>query len=311
MSANGESFQQGDEHGDLIGASPDGRSAGFLWARRDRSKPFQVLTWQAKKLSVRHSIVRVITLHSFAFAGGALHYSVMSLVRRTQNSIRRIDHDNLDHQYSCIALDGKQHSNRRWKLPHHCADLMHTNDAVTRLAKELLDSGLSCLSEREQKVILHIAKRLNVSQDVNVILAKEETSGERLADRVAQLGGSWGFILVFTGLLAAWVVVNTVILTRFGGGFDPYPYIFLNLILSMVAALQAPVILMSQNRQAARDRLAASLDYEINLKAEVEIMSLHEKLDRIRLERLEFKIEDLSVIVRAALNRLGPTEVSR
>jgi uncharacterized membrane protein len=82
------------------------------------------------------------------------------------------------------------------------------------------------------------------------------------------------------------VVVNTVILGHIGG-FDPYPYIFLNLILSMVAALQAPVILMSQNRQAARDRLAAGLDYEINLKSEVEIMALHEKLDHIRMERLE------------------------
>ena len=115
--------------------------------------------------------------------------------------------------------------------------------------------------------------------------AERQTFGERLADRVAQLGGSWAFIMVFTGMLLAWVVVNTVVLARVGGGFDPYPYIFLNLILSMVAALQAPVILMSQNRQAARDRLAASLDYEINLRAEIEIMSLHDKLDRIRLEQ--------------------------
>jgi uncharacterized membrane protein len=161
------------------------------------------------------------------------------------------------------------------------------DDEVARLARQLQESGLSCLSAREQKVILHIAKRLHVAQDVNVVVAERQTFGERLADRVAQLGGSWAFIMVFTGMLLAWVVVNTVVLARVGGGFDPYPYIFLNLILSMVAALQAPVILMSQNRQAARDRLAASLDYEINLNAEVEIMSLHDKLDRIRLEHLE------------------------
>lgn len=93
-----------------------------------------------------------------------------------------------------------------------------------------------------------------------------------------------------------------------GEGFDLYPYIFLNLILSMVAALQAPVILMSQNRQAARDRLAASLDYEVNLKAEVEIMALHDKLDRIRVERLEGllqdqtqRVEELDKLVRASL----------
>ena len=175
------------------------------------------------------------------------------------------------------------------------------DDPVWRLANQLLSSGLSCLSEREQKIILHVAKRLNVSQDANVVLAREETFGERLADRVARLGGSWAFITVFAGMLAAWVVMNTVVLSRFGGGFDPYPYIFLNLILSMVAAFQAPMILMSQNRQAARDRLAASLDYEINLKAEVEIMSLHDKLDRIRLERLEGQIDELTAAVRATL----------
>jgi uncharacterized membrane protein len=97
-------------------------------------------------------------------------------------------------------------------------------------------------------------------------------------------------------------------LAGLGEGFDLYPYIFLNLILSMVAALQAPVILMSQNRQAARDRLAASLDYEVNLKAEVEIMALHDKLDRIRVERLEGllqdqtqRVEELDKLVRASL----------
>jgi uncharacterized membrane protein len=172
----------------------------------------------------------------------------------------------------------------------------------------LLDSGLTSLSQREQRVIGHIAKRLHVARDVNRVLEEQQTFGERLADRVAQLGGSWAFITVFTGMLIAWVVVNTAILARFGGGFDPYPYIFLNLILSMVAALQAPVILMSQNRQAARDRLAASLDYEINLKAEVEIMALHDKLDRIRIERLEEvlldqtqRFDDLNTLFRATL----------
>src|SRR5215212_6174427 len=167
-------------------------------------------------------------------------------------------------------------------------------DEVSQLARQLLDGGVTRLSEREQRVILHIAKRLHVARDVNIVLEGQQAFGERLADRVAQLGGSWTFIMVFTGMLMAWVVVNTVILPRFGGGFDPYPYIFLNLILSMVAALQAPVILMSQNRQAVRDRLAASLDYEINLKAEVEIMALHEKLDRIRLEHVEGMLRDLA-----------------
>ena len=176
--------------------------------------------------------------------------------------------------------------------------------AVTQLAHQLMEAGLEGLSERERRVILHIAKRRHVSQDVNRVLVEHQTFGERLADRVAQLGGSWGFILVFTGMLGAWVVVNTVILGR-ADGFDPYPYIFLNLILSMVAALQAPVILMSQNRQAARDRLAAGLDYEINLKAEVEIMALHDKLDRIRLEHLEGTLEAQSARIEAIAKAVG------
>ncbi|MCJ2095139.1 DUF1003 domain-containing protein [Methylobacterium sp. J-072] len=170
--------------------------------------------------------------------------------------------------------------------------------AVTQLARQLMEAGLEGLSERERRVILHIAKRQHVARDVNSVLVERQTFGERLADRVAQMGGSWGFILVFTGMLVAWVVVNTVVLAR-AGAFDPYPYIFLNLILSMVAALQAPVILMSQNRQAARDRLAAGLDYEINLKAEVEIMALHDKLDRIRMERLEGMLAEQSTQIEA------------
>lgn len=177
------------------------------------------------------------------------------------------------------------------------------DDDVTRFARRLLDSGLAGLSDREQRLITHLARRLHAAPQVEGALQEPQTFGERLADRVAQLGRSWGFILIFTGLLAGWVVLNTVVLTRLGGAFDPYPYIFLNLILSMVAALQAPVILMSQNRQAARDRSAASLDYEINLKAEVEIMGLHEKLDRIRLSQVEARLEELAQALETS-NRL-------
>jgi len=183
------------------------------------------------------------------------------------------------------------------------------DDEVTQLARQLLDSGLKGLSGREQRVIVHIAKRLHVARNVNCVVEERQTFGEHLADRVAQFGGSWTFITVFTGLLIAWVVVNTVVLARFGGAFDPYPYIFLNLILSMVAALQAPVILMSQNRQAARDRIAASLDYEINLKAEVEIMALHDKLDRIRLEHVEATLQGLAQQVEES-NKLVRATVS-
>ncbi len=103
--------------------------------------------------------------------------------------------------------------------------------------------------------------------------------GERMADRVAGFGGSWAFIWLFLGVLLLWIAVN--VLHVFARPFDPYPFILLNLVLSSVAALQAPVILMSQNRQEARDRLRAEQDYEVNLRAELEVRHLHEKIDHL------------------------------
>ena len=108
------------------------------------------------------------------------------------------------------------------------------------------------------------------------------TFGERMADRVAAFGGSWTFLGIFAAVMVTWVVLNSVVLLRSGGTFDPYPYILLNLFLSMLAAIQAPIILMSQNRYAAKDRLNAEHDYEVNLKSELEILALHEKLDLLR-----------------------------
>ena len=174
------------------------------------------------------------------------------------------------------------------------------NKQVVELAQQLLHGGLEKFSDRERRVLQHIAKRLHVTRNVNCAVEERQTLPDRLADGVARFGGSWTFIVIFTVILVAWVGLNTAILGRFGGAFDPYPYIFLNLILSMVAALQAPIILMSQNRQAVRDRLAANLDYEINLKAELEIMSLHEKLDCIRVDHLE----KLSTTQQEQLGRL-------
>jgi len=172
---------------------------------------------------------------------------------------------------------------------------------VVRLAQQLLDGGFAKFSDRERRVLTHIANRLHVTRNVNLAIEEKQTLPDRLADRVARFGGSWTFIVLFTGSLAAWVLLNTAILARYGEAFDAYPYIFLNLILSMVAALQAPIILMSQNRQAMRDRLAANLDYEVNLKAEFEIMALHEKLDRIRVDHLE----KLSTAQQEQLGRLA------
>jgi len=114
-------------------------------------------------------------------------------------------------------------------------------------------------------------------RDVNEVFEERLTFGERLADRVAAIGGSWSFIVGFGLFLVAWAILNTAVLAA--RAFDPFPFIFLNLMLSMLAALQAPIIMMSQNRQAAKDRLEARLDYETNLRSEAEIASLHDKVD--------------------------------
>ncbi|MDB5705149.1 MAG: hypothetical protein JWN66_2265 [Sphingomonas bacterium] len=125
-------------------------------------------------------------------------------------------------------------------------------------------------------------RRASVVRDSNELFEARLTFGERLADRVATIGGSWRFIIGFGLFLVLWAGLNTLALAS--RAFDPFPYIFLNLMLSMLAALQAPVIMMSQNRQAAKDRLEARLDYETNLRSESEIASLHEKVDAILAE---------------------------
>jgi uncharacterized membrane protein len=157
------------------------------------------------------------------------------------------------------------------------------HEAVRLLAQRLLDMGYDEIPAQERRVIERVAKRLAVSRDINIEHDKSYTFGERLADRVASFGGSWTFLILFAAAILGWVVLNSVMLA---GGFDPYPYILLNLFLSMLASVQAPIIMMSQNRLAAKDRLSAAHDYEVNLKAEIEIMALHEKLDEIRAKDL-------------------------
>jgi uncharacterized membrane protein len=159
------------------------------------------------------------------------------------------------------------------------------NRDVQQLAESLFRAGYDALPVREQRVLERMAKRIAVSQNIDEKFHERLTFGQHLADRVAEFGGSWTFMIAFAVVLGLWVLVNTVALGT-ADAFDPYPFTFLNLILSMLAAIQAPVIMMSQNRQANKDRIAAAHDYEVNLRAELEIMDLHEKLDRVRNEQL-------------------------
>ena len=135
-------------------------------------------------------------------------------------------------------------------------------------------------AQLEKAIRQKIARRETVAKNVNIVHAERLTLGERMADRLADVAGSWGFISFFALFLAFWIGINSIqFLFR---PWDHYPYILLNLMLSCLAAIQAPVIMMSQNRQEAKDRLRAEHDYEVNLKAELEIHQLHDKLDELR-----------------------------
>lgn len=137
-----------------------------------------------------------------------------------------------------------------------------------------------------------------VSRNVNQEIEKQSTLAERVADRIARWGGSWWFIGTFFVLLLGWTTFNTIAI--FFSPFDPFPFVFLNLVLAAVASLQAPVIMMSQNRDAQIDRLRADLDYQVNLKAELQIQNLHVKLDDLRVS----EIQELREIQRQQLEIL-------
>jgi uncharacterized membrane protein len=156
---------------------------------------------------------------------------------------------------------------------------------IEELARALLGRDARELGRRELRVLRTMAERQPVSIDQHTAEV-QDGFWEWLADHVAAVGGSWGFIFGFFLVLAAWVIVNGSAVLGRGAVFDPYPFIFLNLVLSMLAAIQAPIIMMSQNRAADKDRQAAAHDYEVNLRAELEIMRLHEKLDSLRAEQL-------------------------
>lgn len=147
-------------------------------------------------------------------------------------------------------------------------------------ARKLLQTELEGLPADEREVIERFIARRSVSRNIVRELDSSRSLGERVADRVAAIGGSWPFIIGFLVLLCMWMAFNTFVLAR--EAFDPYPYILLNLVLSCLAAIQAPIIMMSQNRQAAADRLGAQHDYEVNVKSELEIMQVHEKLNALR-----------------------------
>jgi CRP/FNR family transcriptional regulator, cyclic AMP receptor protein len=158
-----------------------------------------------------------------------------------------------------------------------------SSDAFQKFLMEHPDVAIDIICEigaRMRQTNLLVSQR--ATRNINVEMEAKATIGQRIADRVASFGGSWTFIIIYVSFLAAWMALNTFFLVRYGRGengaqFDPYPYILLNLMLSMTAALQAPIIMMSQNRAAEKDRLAAEQDFKVNLKSELMLEELMRK----------------------------------
>ncbi|HUW51493.1 MAG TPA: DUF1003 domain-containing protein [Sulfuricella sp.] len=180
------------------------------------------------------------------------------------------------------------------------ADLSRYN---TNYVESILESERGELTSLEKEVVESLRQHEILSMNVDAESEKAWTFGERLADKVAAFGGSWTFLICFAVFLAAWVVMNSAVI--YWRPVDPYPFIFLNLILSCLAAIQAPIIMMSQNRQEAKDRLRSEHDYQVNLKAELEIRHLNEKLDHLlshQWERL-VQIQQVQIQMLSQLER--------
>lgn len=186
---------------------------------------------------------------------------------------------------------------------HICrADL---NRFRAKYVHSLLESERGELTSLEQDVVRSLRDHDFLARNVEDRFEQEWSRGERLADRLATFGGSWTFLAWFGAALAAWIGINTFVLVA--RPVDPYPFILLNLILSCLAAVQAPVIMMSQNRQEAKDRLRSQHDYQVNLKAELEIRHLDEKLDHLlrhQWERLA-QIQEIQLELLSELGRRG------
>jgi uncharacterized membrane protein len=155
--------------------------------------------------------------------------------------------------------------------------------------RSLIEAEKGELSDLENEVLKSISQHKILSTYVDEDFSSQLTLGQRLSDHLAQFGGSWTFIVLFGCILVAWIIFNSLVLLS--KSFDPYPFILLNLVLSCLAAIQAPIIMMSQNRQEAKDRARATNDYQVNLKAELEIRQIHQKLDHLLSRQWERLVE--------------------
>ncbi len=176
-----------------------------------------------------------------------------------------------------------------------CMAFSELNEYRNQYIESTLQDELGSLSELEQEVLKALNTNKLISDDIDKAIDERLTLGQKLADKIASFGGSWIFIISFFCFIFLWIGANVIFLAN--KIFDPYPFILLNLILSCLAALQAPLIMMSQNRLEEKDRERSKNDYQVNLKAEVEIRMLHEKIDHLILHQQQrlFEIQHIQV----------------
>ena len=183
--------------------------------------------------------------------------------------------------------------------------LSDLNQFRMKYIQNLLESEKGELTTLDHDVLESLQRHETLSSNVDAEFEKDPTLGEKMADGLASFGGSWTFLIIFASILFIWIGLNSILLLK--KPFDPYPFILLNLVLSCIAAIQAPVIMMSQNRQEAKDRLRSQNDYQVNLKAELEIRQLHDKIDHLlshQWERL-VEIQQIQVDLLSELTRIG------
>ncbi|MGB9661965.1 MAG: DUF1003 domain-containing protein [Moorellaceae bacterium] len=175
------------------------------------------------------------------------------------------------------------------------------NRFMTEYVQDILEAEKGELSALELEVIRSLKEQEILSENIDTAFERQLTFGERLADKVAEFGGSWRFIIIFATIIILWITVNSIkLLWR---PFDPYPFILLNLVLSCLAAVQAPIIMMSQNRRESKDRLRAEYDYRVNLKAELEIRHLHTKIDQLMTSQWQ-RLEEIQQIQMELMKEL-------
>jgi uncharacterized membrane protein len=176
---------------------------------------------------------------------------------------------------------------------------MNENDKISsskeELVKQILEKDKDLKGSNINEELMHELISGKISKNINETDDENSTLGQRAADRIAGFGGSWAFIISFAAVLAIWIIVNTIILSN--RAFDPYPFVFLNLVLSCLAAIQAPIIMMSQNRQSEKDRLTTSNDYLVNLKSEIIVEDLHYKIDML-LEQQERNTKTIESLLK-------------